>query len=155
MKTILQSGLFIALLFLFSSLRSQTLPELTRQQPEKEKAKLFERIPSRFAIGSSAFEKIFSFRINEKVVLPLGAGSFLEGTVTEKVQQSPEVTSINIIASNYQGALFTISRIAIAGQPVSYAGRLVSIKHGDAFMMTMQGKELVFAKQKQSSLVAE
>ena len=153
MKTLLKTALFVILVLQYTVLNAQALPEFNKIQPEK--AKLFERIPSRFAVVSSAFEKIFSFKLNEKVVLPLGTNTFLEGTVTEKVQQSPEVTSVNIIASNYQGALFTISRIAIPGQPVTYTGRLVSLKHGDAFMMTMQGKELVFAKQKQSSLVAE
>ena len=153
MKTLLKTALSLLLVLQFSILSAQALPEFTKQQPEK--TKLFERIPTRFAVVTSAFEKIFSFKVNEKVVLPLGANTFLEGTVTEKVQQSAQVTSVNIIASNYQGALFTISRIAITGQPVTYTGRLVSMKHGDAFTLSMQGNELVFAKQKQSGLVAE
>ena len=153
MKTLLKTALCATLLFQFSLLRAQTAPDFTKHQTEKPK--LFERIPSRFAIVTSAFEKIFSFSVNEKVVIPLGANTFLEGTVSDKVQQSPEVMSVNIIASNYQGALFTISRIAIPGQPVAYTGRLLGKKYDDAFDMKMLGKELVFARQKQSSLVAE
>lgn len=153
MKHLLIIALSFALIFQFSEASAQDLPEFTKLQPEK--TKLFDRIPAKFSVVSTAFERIFNFKVNEKVTLPLGADNFLEGTVTEKVRRSEEVTSINIIASNYQGALFTISRIAQPGKPVSYTGRLVSMKHGDAFMMTMQGNELVFAKQKQSSLVAE
>lgn len=155
MKTVQFIAVCIFCMFQNNLLSAQesAIREFSKIQPEK--SKIFQRMPSRFSVYATAMEKLFSLQQNSKVVIPLDGTSFFEGTVLEKVQQNEQVTSINISSSNFDGALLTLSRRSIPGQPVTYIGRVVSMKHGDAFTMTMQGDEIVFTKQQQSLTVAE
>lgn len=146
-------GILIISLLQFQTLSAQNLAEFSRVKAEKPK--IFEQLPSKFSLNLQAIEKIFSFKANDKVVLPVSATRFIEGTVLEKVQRSEELTSMNITSSNFDGAMLTLSRITRAGEAVRYIGRLVSMKSGDAYMITIQGNALTFSKQKQSLLVAE
>ncbi|MEO6915135.1 MAG: hypothetical protein ABI151_05295 [Chitinophagaceae bacterium] len=153
MKTIQLFGLSIILMLQGAVLSAQDLPEFTKLQTEK--TRVFDRVPSKFSVYAVAMDRLFSLKANSKVVIPLDGSNFIEGTVLEVVQHNEQVTSINISASNFDGAMLTLSRKTIPGQPVTYVGRLISMKHGDAFMMTMQGSEIVFSKQQQSLTVAE
>jgi hypothetical protein len=153
MKQFYLAGLSLVLIFGFQELSAQNLAEFSQEKAEK--AKLFDRIPSKFSIYTSALDKLFLSKVNSKIVLPVDGTNFFEGTISEKVQRNDQVVSINIKSSNFDGAMLTLSRISRPGQPVSYSGRLMSINHGDAFVLLTHGDETLFLKQRQSSLVVE
>lgn len=119
-----------------------------------EKPKLFNNLPDKFTVGKLFLQQLFSGNIST-ISLPAANGEPLQGEVIERVQKNPNVMSINIKLSNYDGALFNVSRIILSDLSVSYVGRVINIKNGDILLLNRENDQFYFTKEKQSLVTVE
>ena len=123
-------------------------------QPVADKPLLFSSLPEKIDCNLEEVDRLFSAVPSKKLVLQISNNLTLDGTVMEKVQQSPEVLSINFKSANYSGALFNISRI-IQNGTIRYVGTIVSKEHGDVLTLVKENEKYFFTRQPQKFFMVE
>jgi hypothetical protein len=131
---------------------SQVTPPLN--QPVSNKPLLFASLPQKLECNLEEIDKLFMSEPSQKLQLQLNNQLHLDGVVAEKVQQSPEVLSINFKSVNYSGALFNISRI-IQNGTIRYSGRIVNKENGDVLLMIKDKEKYYFTKSPQQFTMVE
>lgn len=119
-----------------------------------EKPKLFNNLPEKFTVGKLFLQQLFAGEINS-ISIPVSNGALLQGEVVERVQKNPNVMSINIKLTNYDNALFNVSRIILSDLSVSYTGRVINIKNGDVLLLNRENEQFYLTKEKQSLVTVE
>jgi hypothetical protein len=152
MKILTLPGIMI-LSILYIHSHAQDLPPLN--QKITEKSALFSHLPDKFNVNILLIEKLFYSPASGTVRFLLSGNHFFEGVIIEKIQKNKNAICLNIRSSNYDGAWFTLSQITNNDQSVSYIGRIISIRHGDVFMLAKEKGQFYFTKQKQSLLLVE
>ena len=130
---------------------SQVTPPLNQVS---SKPLLFASLPQRLECNLEEIDKLFMSEPDQKLQLQLNNHLQLDGVVSEKVQRSPEVISINFKTINYGGALFNISRI-IQNGTIRYTGRIVNKDNGDVLMMIKDKEKYYFTKSPQQFTMVE
>ena len=134
---------------------SMAQSKLPIRQVLPNKATLFKRLPEKFTTSKLYVDKLFSGANTGAIKMPLTNNNYFEGVILEKVMKNPHVESMNIKSSNYDGAMLTISKITHDDKSVSYVGRIISIKYGDAYLLTFENDTFHFTKDIQSQLLVE
>lgn len=142
----------MAVLLCANKANSQVTPPLN--QPVSNKPLLFASLPQKLECNLEEIDKLFMSEPSQKLQLQLNNQLYLDGVVAEKVQQSPEVLSINFKSVNYSGALFNISRI-IQNGTIRYSGRIVNKENGDVLMMIKDKEKYYFTKSPQQFTMVE
>ena len=150
MKTIiLLGGIFFCMLS-FPGNAQPPVPALLSQKPA-----LFSRFPETFSISTLAIQKIFTGESTGFIKIPAEEYGYLEGYMLEKVRKSSALISINIRLTNFDGALFTISKITNPEGAVTYTGRIVHRSYDDALTMVHTDDKIMMRKEKQSLFLVE
>jgi len=142
----------IACMLLSAAANCQTAP--LNQHPV-EKPLLFAQLPEKIACSATTLENIFLASLNSNANFQIGTQLKIEGTVIAKLAVTPEQLSINIRCSNFQNALLNISRLTQPDGSFSYAGRIVSLKHGDVLLLWEDNGQYAFIRQKQLLAMVE
>ena len=109
-------------------------------QYDYNKPRLFKELPNRISVKPRDFDGIFDLELGKAITLPFSSKFSFHGTVVSKAEDiSANVKSIVIKSSNKNGASLALSRIINEDNTISYNGRIMSFKHGDAY-------EIVFEK---------
>ncbi len=127
---------------------------LAPRQAVAEKPKMFDRLPEKFNVSQLSLDHLFTTQ-NPAVSVPVKDGLSLEGFIVEKVQQNPNVISINIRLSGYDSSLLNISRIMESDLTVSYNARVMNIKSGDILLLKKENNQFYFTREKQSLVTVE
>jgi len=122
---------------------------------QAEKPLLFTDLPQKFSVSILAIEKIFAGSSSGNVKIPIDNNRIIQGVISEKLQRSKQLTTINIRLPQYQQALFTISKITGENQKVNYTGRIIHIDYGDVLLLKQENQQLFMLKEKQSLLLVE
>ena len=150
MKTIiLLGGIFFCML----SFPGNTQPPVPAILPEKPA--LFSGFPETFSISTLAIQKIFTGESTGFIKIPANDYGYLEGYVLEKVRRSSNLMSINIRLTNFDGALFTISKITDPEGKATYTGRIVHRSYSDVLTMIQTDDKIMMRKDKQSLFLVE
>jgi hypothetical protein len=131
----------------------QITPPLHQTLPVKPS--LFGQLPQKCSISNAAVEKIFSGESSGTLRIPFGDNFFFEGRVLDKVQKNANAVTVNIRLSNYDNALFTISKVFTGDGSISYRGRIVNINYGDVLILEKENNQLYITKEKQSLFLVE
>lgn len=142
----------MALLLCVNEAISQVTPPLNQQISNKPL--LFASLPQKLECNLEEIDKLFMSEPAQKLQLQLNNHLQLDGVVAEKIQQSPEVLSINFRSINYSGALFNISRI-IQNGTIRYTGRIVNKENGDVLTMVKDKEKYYFTKSPQQFTMVE
>jgi len=142
-----------AILFCILSVTSLCQPLVPATLPDKPL--LFSKLPEQFSISTIAIQKIFAGSANGFIKIPAEEHGYLEGYITEKVWKSSSVTTINIRLTNYDQALFTISRISGKDEKESFTGRIVHRNYGDVLLLVQENEKFYLRKEKQSLFLVE
>lgn len=134
------------MLVMFSATSQPIVP--LNQHPT-EKPFLFNNFPEKFICLTAALQNIFTETINNSISADLNNQLHIDGVVLEKVSVTSQQLSINIRCTNFQNALFNISRITQKDGSYKYAGRIVSPAHGDVLLLWEEKGQYSFIKQKQ------
>lgn len=136
---ILKTNAFCVLLCLcMYGASAQEDKELVRPY-DYNKPRLFKELPERINIKLHNFDGIFNEQIGKTVTLPFASRFTFHGTVVSRAEDvSANVKSIVIRSANKSGASLAISRFINDDNTISYKGRIVSFKHGDAYEIVVE-----------------
>jgi hypothetical protein len=157
MKYLIAKGYFLVLLLNAQLVSAQKTDHGTIVLPPQatvEKPALFRNFPERLTVSKLQLDQVFADR-SGLIKLPADKGISFEGTVMEKVQKNPNVTSINIRLHNYDSSLLNVSRIVHSDLTVTYQARIVNRKSGDILILRNEGGEFFFTREKQSLVMVE
>jgi hypothetical protein len=150
MKTIIRLG---GIFFCMLSYYGNAQPPVPAILPEKPA--LFSDFPETFSISTLAIQKIFTGESTGFIKIPANEYGYLEGYVLEKVRRSSNLISINIRVTNYDGALFTVSKISSQDGKVTYTGRIVHRNYNDVLTLIQTDEKIMMRKEKQSLFLVE
>jgi hypothetical protein len=143
---------YAAVLLCSFQLRAQVTPPLN--QHIADKPLLFNSLPAKLECNLEEVDRLFFSEPSQKLLIRLNNQLQLDGAIAEKVQKSPEVLTINFKVTNYNDALFTISRIIQHGT-IRYSGRIVSKENGDVLMLVKENEKYYFTKLSQRFVMVE
>lgn len=152
MKNLYAAGYLAILLFTVQSLSAQTDPPVN--QHPAEKPKLFNDLAAKTEFSEADLRRIFNSSISEKVNFKLNTSLFTDAVITEKVQKSKGLTSINCTLPAFNNALFNLSMINTDGV-IRFTGRIVSRDHGDILLLQKENGKYFFIKQQQKFTMVE
>jgi hypothetical protein len=146
MKRLPLQGTLLLILLGFTATCQVNIP--LNQHPI-EKTPLFNQLPEKLVCPAAVLENIFSQKPDSRLNAKLSSQFSIEGIVVEKTLVTAQQLSINIRCTNFQNALFNISRITQQDGSFRYIGRIVSPAHGDVLLLQEEKGEYSFIKQKQ------
>lgn len=151
MKNLCAAGLLVVCIFAFQSISAQLQP--VTQKPV-QKAFTLAQLPEKLECNSSLLQKLSAIRKSENISLPLGNFEFA-GQVTDKVQRSAGVVSMNIRSTNFPGALFTLSVITEADNTQKLVGRIINPQSDEVLILTEENNKYFLVKQARNLFMTE
>lgn len=138
----------LAFLLCYHFSGAQTVPLVT--EPDYNKPKLFADLPDRIAVSVTDLESLLTRPVGNAVAVQLGSASFyLQGTVVSAASKyNGTITSVVIRAVNRGGAQFSFTRTNGENGTVSYAGRIISLQHGDCYQLVNDNGQYYLLKKK-------
>lgn len=127
---------------------------LVPRQLLTEKPHLFSHLPAKFVVGRPKLDNLF-LGTTKRISSATDPEFPFEGEITERVQKNPNVVSVNIKLSNYNGAILNVSRIINSDLSVSYIGRAVNVNNGDVLLLKNEDGKFYFTQEKQSLSMVE
>ena len=94
------------------------------------------------------FDDVFDFEVGKTVDLPFASSFQFAGTVVSKAEDAQaNVKSIVIKSTTNVGATLALSRIINPDNTITYRGRIMSFKHGDAYEIANENGLYYFVKK--------
>lgn len=142
MKILVKSVIVLSLSACALSVSAQQQQKPFTQQPEQQlaanydlnKPKLFKDLPDRINLRMNDFDHLFTYEVGKNVSLPLAPNFVFQGVVISTAEDvAANVKSIVVKSLERGGATFALSRIINENNTITYRGRIMSFKHGDAY----------------------
>jgi hypothetical protein len=128
-------------------------------EPDLKKPLLFAGMPDRIPVSTDYINSLFGSPTGRTVSFTATTdkgSAAIEGLVVSTGSEEHDaLQSVVIRSTNFNGARFTVSRYVDPQGNVSYSGRIISFKHGDAYELKNESGNLVLVKRKFYSLVNE
>jgi len=152
MKNLNAVGLLVACIFAFQSITAQQQP--ITQKPAINKALTIAQLPQKLECNLPALKKLSSTRISDNVALALGNYEFT-GEVTDKVQKTAYLVSMNIRSTNMPGAFCTVSVITEADNTQKLVGRIINPKSDEVLVLTEENNRYYWVKKPKEYFMVE
>ena len=126
----------------------QDTKKLPISQYDYNKPKLFKDLPDRINVPLKDFDNVFDFEVGKSVDLPFASNFQFTGTVVSKAEDvASNVKSIVIKSTNKIGATLALSRMINPDNTITYRGRIMSFKHGDAYEIANENGSYYLVKK--------
>jgi hypothetical protein len=126
----------------------QDTKKLPVSQYDYNKPKLFKDLPDRINVPLKNFDNVFDFEVGKSVDLPFASNFEFSGTVVSKAEDvASNVKSIVIKSTNKVGATLALSRMINPDNTITYRGRIMSFKHGDAYEIANENGSYYLVKK--------
>ena len=126
----------------------QDTKKLPISQYDYNKPKLFKDLPDRINVPLKNFDNVFDFEVGKSVDLPFASNFQFTGTVVSKAEDvASNVKSIVIKSTNKVGATLALSRMINPDNTITYRGRIMSFKHGDAYEIANENGSYYLVKK--------
>ena len=126
----------------------QDTKKLPISQYDYNKPKLFKDLPDRINVPLKDFDNVFDFEVGKSVDLPFASNFQFSGTVVSKAEDvASNVKSIVIKSTNKVGATLALSRMINPDNTITYRGRIMSFKHGDAYEIANENGSYYLVKK--------
>jgi hypothetical protein len=137
---------------------AQTTPAIPINEPDYNKPKLFSNLPDKIPVSIDQLSSLFATPIGSQVSVSVPGQANLQfnGELISAVSKyGNSLQSVLIRSSNYNGARFTVSKMTDAEGKITYAGRIISLQHGDLFELKKEDTEWALVKKDFHQLVNE
>lgn len=124
-------------------------------QQTSSKPLLFSRIANRTTCDAGILLKAFKGQVQDTITLQLSPEYSFTGVLTEKVQHSPELLSINLRSVTNPGALFHLSLLTPTHTTRRITGRIIHPQSGDVLQLIQEQGNYILVKQSQKLFLAE
>jgi hypothetical protein len=139
-------SLLLSACLLHASAQDIKVPQVS--EPDLNKPKLFKDLPDRIVLKLQSFDGIFNMEVGKTINLPISSNFVFSGSVVSKAEDpNSNVKSIVIKSSNRIGATFALTRIINANNTITYSGRIMSFKHGDAYEIVSENGSYYLVKK--------
>ena len=149
----------IALSLLLCSTYISAQEKIPLNEPDNNRPRLFTNLPTSFSVDAKALSALFSddVTVGKEVRLSLVnyESPFIGKVVSATSKYENSVKSVVIRLSNFNGAALTLSSSTNPDGTVSFAGRIVSFKHGDTYELQQKGGLYMLTKKSFNELVIE
>lgn len=126
----------------------QDTKKLPISQYDYNKPKLFKDLPDRINVPLKNFDNVFDLEVGKSVDLPFASNFQFTGTVVSKAEDvASNVKSIVIKSTNKIGATLALSRMINPDNTITYRGRIMSFKHGDAYEIANENGSYYLVKK--------
>ncbi|MBD0285313.1 MAG: hypothetical protein M3342_22900 [Bacteroidota bacterium] len=115
-------------------------------EPDYSKPHLFSDLPERIPLKLSALEPLLELPVGATVNTKATDKFSFTGTIISKAENKT-VKSIVVRLANRPGATLTFTRITNTDGSFSFLGRIISMKHGDAYNIVQEHDQLVLQKK--------
>jgi hypothetical protein len=138
----------------YASASAQTHP-LTKD-PGLKKAELFSDLPQRMEWNSPLFAQLLEKEVGALIRVSITPRFTFSGTVVSK-SSAADVRSKTIVikSGDRAGAALTITGILKEDGSYKYSGRMLSLKHSDAFEIVEEDGRFALQKRHLDDLVSE
>jgi hypothetical protein len=144
-------GVCFTLFSLCSFAQNQKIPI---NEPDYNKAKLFNDLPDRINFDPANLVNLFDLKVGQPATIPLTQGFSLTGQVVS-TSNGTNAASVVIKSTNRLGASFTFTKVIDAGNTVKYIGRIISLQHGDTYEVVVENNQYYLKKKGLYDLVNE
>jgi len=138
----------------FGYVHAQAQEKIPINQPDYNKARLFEEIPQKIQLKVSDMESLFDFSVGTSVTAKFSKDFYLHGTVMSKSIDAT-VKAVIIKATNKKGAVFTFTKITKPDGSSLYKGRILSRDNSDAFEIVKENDQYILQKKNYYEIVSE
>lgn len=143
----------LCLLLLFSCIKPAA-QKSTVKEPDKNRPSLFEQLPQRMNCRIHDLESLLELPLGDHVNIHVSDSLQFQGVVSSvATKYENTVKSIVIRSGNFPGAALTFSKITKDDGSFSFAGRIISFQHADAYEITFENGQYIFVKKSFYDLV--
>lgn len=150
----LQTGSLILLsCFCYLSSFGQKVPV---NEPDYNKPKLFHDLPAKIAIERNVLLSVFQAKEGETIQLDIGGNTQLTGQLTSSVNKyNNTIQSAVIKLTNRAGSHLTLVRTIMDDGSERLSGRIVSMQHGDGFVLVLENEKYYLVKKDFNDMISE
>jgi hypothetical protein len=141
-------------LFSLSYFYSHAQEKIPINQPDYNKARLFQEVPQKINLKVSDMESLFDFSVGTSVTAKFSKDFYLQGTIVSK-SNDHSVKAVIMKATNKQGAVFTFTKITKQDGSSIYKGRILSKNNSDAFEIVKENDQYILQKKNYYEIVSE
>lgn len=150
--------LLFALLFATLAPAQQKQQHVQLNEPDLNRPRLFEHLPAEIPVSISELNRILSGETTEgrqaDVAFADNKLSPFKGTIVSAAREN-KMRSVVIRSTEFNGASLTLSSSTNADGTVTYRGRIISFKHGDAYELVQRDDQYVLVKKNFYEMVYE
>lgn len=127
-------------------------------EPNTNKPKLFAGMPETIQVSASKLSSLLGTETGAKTAMEISTDFKFEGQVVSTAIQANDNLQKSIVlrSSNFSGAQLTLSRVVDPENGrVTYSGRILSMQHGDLYVLQNENGQYSFVKKDFYTLVNE
>src|SRR5690242_11574710 len=154
----LRTSVLCTTMILFSICALAQDQKLPINEPDYNRPHLFDNLPSKIAFNPANFTGLLNKQAGSTISTSLskdGSIAFEGNLVSSGSQESGGIESLVIRSTNFPGATLCLSKVTRADGSVAYTGRLLSLKHGDLFILQQTNGQYELIKKNFYDLVNE
>jgi hypothetical protein len=145
-------GVLFSLSYLCSGAQEENIP--LNQQPNYNKARLFEDQPQKIDLKVTDLESLFDLPVGSDVTAKFSKSFYLRGNVVSK-SVTETIKSVVIKAANRRGAVFTFTKVIKQDGSFTYKGRILSKDNSDAYDIVKENDQYILQKKNYHEIVSE
>lgn len=127
-------------------------------EPDYNKPRLFDDLPSRISVSTADLKSIISASTGQQASLTLSKESALQfdgQVVSVSSKYNNKIKSAVLRSANFKGATFTVSRVLNDNGSSYFTGRIINLKYGDLYELKNEEGNYVLIKKNYYELVNE
>jgi len=152
MKNLVKGIICLSVFFASIDINAQTPPV---REPDMNRPALFQNLPEKISCRISDLSALLQSEIGKTVAFSFTNTINFQGVVSSVASIENNLQSVVIRSTNFPGAALSFSRITNADGTISYAGRIISFQHGDAYEINIENGQYFFVKKGFYDLVNE
>jgi len=136
MKSLTKTVMLFGLLLCMAGAKAQS-----SQAPH-----LFDAFPNTISCNIIELERIFSIPEGTNVQIVLSTNFIYRGSILNSIQRYSNLKSVLIKSSNFDAAMFSISRRVNDDNTITYVGRILNKNYADGYELIKQGNSFILNK---------
>jgi len=152
MKNLLKGIICLSVFFVCLKTNAQTPPV---REPDMNRPSLFQNLPDRISCSISDLSAFLQLETGRTISFSFANNINFQGVVSSVASIDNSLQSVVIRSTNFPGAALSFSKITKGDGTISYAGRIISFQHGDAYEINIENGQYFFVKKGFYDLVNE
>jgi len=147
----LRTTVICACITLFSLYAAAQEPKFVLNEPNYNKPRLFDNLPELIPVSIDNLNGLVNSKAGVSIHTILSSDAKtapFEGNVVSSVSKyENKVQTVVIRSTNYNGATLYISKVITDDGTIKYNGRLMSLKHGDLYVLQQKNGAFALVKK--------